>query len=81
MRHCGSPLSMLDMKQAGALVAALAEAEQPRPIDPALPLRLEQARREVDAAFASFERGPGWFDDVSRGGLVGGRAQLARATG
>jgi hypothetical protein len=77
--HCGSPLSMLDMKQAGALVAALADAEQPRPIDPALPLRLEQARREVEASFGSFERGPGWFDDVSRGGLVAaGLNSLAR---
>jgi hypothetical protein len=70
--HCGSPLSMLDMKQAGALVARLREAEHStREIDPALPLRLERARREVDAAFASFERGPGWLADVSSGGLVG----------
>lgn len=77
--HCGSPLSMLDLERAGAVVAALADAEQPRPIDPALPLRLEQARREVDRAFASFERGPGWFDDVSRGGLVAaGLSSLAR---
>jgi Zn-finger nucleic acid-binding protein len=78
--HCGSPLSMLDMKQAGALVAALREAEQPnRPIDPTLPLQLERARRDVEAAFASFEHGPGWFDDVSQGGLVGaGLRSLAR---
>ena len=56
--HCGSPLSMLDMKQAGALVAALREADRPdRPIDPTLPLRLERARREVEASFASFEHG------------------------
>ena len=69
--HCGSPLSMLDMKQAGALVAELRESEQPvRQIDPALPLELERARREVEAAFASFERGPGWFGEVSRGGLL-----------
>ena len=77
--HCASPLSMLDMKQAGALVAALRESAQPRPVDPALPLHLERARREVDAAFAAFERGPGWFDDVSRGGLVAaGLSSLAR---
>ena len=78
--HCGSPLSMLDMKRAGALVAELREADRPdRPIDPALPLRLARARREVEAAFASFERGPGWFDDVSQGGLVGaGLSALAR---
>ena len=70
--HCGSPLSMLDMKQAGALVAALREADRPdRPIDPALPLRLERARREVEASFASFERADNWFGDVTRGGLVG----------
>jgi hypothetical protein len=69
--HCGSPLSMLDVKQAGALVAELREPEQPtRTIDPALPLELERARREVEAAFASFERGPGWFGEVSRGGLL-----------
>ena len=78
--HCGTPLSMLDMKQAGALVAGLRAAEQPgRPIDPALPLQLERARREVDAAFASFEHGPGWFDAVSQGGLIGaGLSSLAR---
>jgi hypothetical protein len=78
--HCGSPLSMLDMKQAGALVVALREANQPdRPIDPALPLRLEQARREVEASFAAFERGSGWFGDVAQGGLVAaGLSALAR---
>ena len=70
--HCGSPLSMLDLKQAGALVAALREADRPdRPIDPALPLRLERARREVEASFASFEHGEHWLGDVTRGGLVG----------
>jgi hypothetical protein len=77
--HCGSPLSMLDMKQAGALVAELREAEQPKEVDPALPLQLARARREVDAAFASFEQGPSWFDDVSSGGLVGaGLSALAK---
>ena len=51
--HCGSALSMLDMKQAGALVSELRESEQQaRSIDPALPLELERARREVEAAFA-----------------------------
>jgi hypothetical protein len=78
--HCGSPLSMLDLKQAGALVAGLSTADhQRRPIDPALPLELERARRDVDAAFASFERAPGWFDAVSQGGLLGaGLSSLAR---
>lgn len=77
--HCGSPLSMLDMKQAGAMVTALRESEQPRPVDPALPLRIAQARREVDAAFASFGQEPGWFEDVSKRGLVAaGLSSLSR---
>jgi hypothetical protein len=78
--HCGSPLSMLDMKQASTLVAELRASEQSgRPVDPALPLRLASARREVDAAFASFDQGPGWFDAVSQGGLIGaGLSTLAR---
>jgi len=80
--HCGTPLSMLDMKQAGALVAELrhAEAERAaRPIDPALPLQLAHARQQVEAAFAGFDRRPGWFEDVSQGGLVAaGLASLAK---
>ena len=70
--HCGSPLSMLDVKQAQGLVDALAsQASAGRPVDPALALGLEKARRDVNAAFASFERQPGWFDDMARGGTVG----------
>ncbi|HEY2904277.1 MAG TPA: zinc ribbon domain-containing protein [Vicinamibacterales bacterium] len=77
--HCGSPISMLDMNQAGAMVSALHEAEQPHPIDPALPLRLVQARREVETVFASFDREPGWYDDAARRGLVAaGLSSFAR---
>jgi len=71
--HCGSPLSMLDLGQAEALVAKLREASAPaaRGVDPALPMSLEFARRDVSTAFAAFEREPGWFDTVSSAGLVG----------
>ena len=72
--HCGSPLSMLDLGQAEALVAKLRGADQPAIQSAgiaALPLDLERARREVATAFASFEREPGWFDNVSSAGLVG----------
>lgn len=63
---------MVDVRQAGAAIAALRDADSTgRPIDPALPLQLEQARREVEASFARFQRGDGWFGDVARGGLVG----------
>jgi uncharacterized protein YbaR (Trm112 family) len=70
--HCGSPLSMLDMAQAEALVARLRAADRrDRPVDPSLPLQLERARREVDAAFAAFEPDDIWFRDASAAGLVG----------
>ena len=78
--HCGSPLSMLDLKQAGALVEQLRKAADPnRPVDPTLPLQMLKARRDVEQAFAAFEREPSWSVDASRGGLVGaGLAALAR---
>lgn len=69
--HCGSPLSVLDLKQAESLIAQLQDAEgDAREVDPALPMRLQQARREVDAAFANFERQPGWFSQVSSTDLI-----------
>lgn len=70
--HCGSPLSMLDMKQAEAMVAQLRAADRGKDtIDPALPLDLLRARREVDLAFSSLEKDETWFRDASSEGLVG----------
>jgi hypothetical protein len=70
--HCGSPLSMLDTDQAKELIVQLRQADQAdKTVDPALPLQMERARREVEAAFASFEHEPGWFGDVSTAGTVG----------
>ena len=70
--HCGSPLSMLDMKQAEELVARLRDAGRgPQPKDPAaLDFDLARARRDVNAAFATFERSPGWYEEVSSAGLI-----------
>ena len=64
---------MLDMKQAEALVAQLQRAEDrtSQPVDPALPLELARARRDVDIAFKGFERDETWFQDASSAGLVG----------
>jgi hypothetical protein len=77
--HCGSALSMLDLKQASALIAELRAADAPRSIDPALPLDLARARHQVDAAFAAFEKRSDWFGDVSKGGLLAaGLSSFAR---
>lgn len=65
--HCGTPLSMIDMKQAETVVNELKRAAEPKPIDPALPIDLARARREVDAAFASDSD---WWKDAGSSGLV-----------
>jgi len=78
--HCGSPLSMIDMGQAQALVAALKDAEaHPKTVDPSLPLQLAAARQDVEASFAAFDQHPGWIQDVASAGLVGaGLSSIAR---
>ncbi len=79
--HCGSPLSMLDMKQAEALVAQLQKAENRagQPVDPALPIELARARRDAETAFAGMARDEAWFREVSASGLVGaGLSVVAR---
>jgi hypothetical protein len=69
-RHCGTPLSILDSKQAEATVEQLKRAAEPRPIDPALPLEMERVRREVEATFAAAERGRDWWSNAASSGLV-----------
>ena len=74
--HCRSPLSMLDMKQAGALVAQLRTADDRTrgPVDPSLPLELARARRDVEQSFAALEGRDPWTgadasDDLVSAGL------------
>jgi hypothetical protein len=78
-RHCGSALSLLDVKRAGEAVAELRRASEPKAVDPALPIELARARREVDEAFAALEKSQTWWRDASSLGLVeAGLAALAR---
>lgn len=79
--HCRSPLSMLDLRQAGALVAQLQHAEDrtKQPVDPALPLELARARRDAERAFADLARDDVWSRDASSTSLVGaGLTAVAR---
>jgi hypothetical protein len=69
--HCGSPLSMLDLTQAQALVEQLQKADRSgQPIDPALPLNLERARRQTEANFAGLVRDTSFLNDISANDLV-----------
>jgi hypothetical protein len=65
--HCGTPLSMLDLKQTEEVIAQLRHAAEVRPIDPALPLNLARVTREVNE---SFESGGDWWKGASASGLV-----------
>jgi Zn-finger nucleic acid-binding protein len=71
--HCGTPLSMLDMKQAEKLVAQLqkAAARANQPVDPSLPIELLRARRETERAFAGIHDVDLWFKDVASTDLLG----------
>jgi hypothetical protein len=66
--HCGTPLSILDSKQAETIVAQLKRAAEPRPVDPTLPLELARARREVEASFAG--SGADFWQGAASSGLV-----------
>ena len=61
---------MLDVNQAAQLVTELQRAAEPRPVDPALPLDLARARRDVEASFAALESSPEWWKGASSSGLV-----------
>jgi DNA-directed RNA polymerase subunit RPC12/RpoP len=77
--HCGSPLSMLDMKQAEKVVEQLRKASEPRAVDPALPLELARVRREVDMTFGGGGDPATWWGDAASLGLVeAGMTALAR---
>jgi hypothetical protein len=69
--HCRSPLSMLDLSQAEALIEQLQRADRSgQPVDPALPMNLERARRQTEATFAGLMRDVTFNHDLSVGGLV-----------
>ena len=78
--HCRSPLSMLDLKQAEKLVNQLRNADKSgSPVDPALPLELARARREVDAAFVGVRNSDYLFGNLADTDLVSvGLHALAR---
>jgi hypothetical protein len=68
--HCHSPISMLDMKQPQQMIEQLKQAAAPRPVDPALPLKLALAKSQLETSFAAVDRNPQWWSDASSFGLV-----------
>ena len=66
--YCHSAISMLDMKQQQQMLAQLREAAEPRAVDPAVPLKLAQAKAEVSALFKTND--PEWWEDARSTDLV-----------
>ena len=67
---CHAPISMLDMKQPQRMLDQLKQAAEPRPFDPALPMKLASAKLELETSLADHDRSPEWWSDASSSSLV-----------
>jgi transcription elongation factor Elf1 len=68
--YCHSPISMLDMKQPQQMLAQLKEAAEPKPLDPALPMKLASAKLQLETSLPDYDRTSEWWSDASSSGLV-----------
>jgi len=68
--YCHAPISMLDMKQPQQLLDQLKQAAEPKPLDPALPMKLASAKLELETSLADHDRTPEWWSDAGSYGLV-----------
>lgn len=62
--YCHSAISMLDLKQQQQMLEQLRQAAEPRAIDPTLPLKLAQAKSQVEALFEK-DHSSSWQDNRS----------------
>ena len=67
---CHSPITMLDMQQPQLLLAQLKEAAGPRPVDPALPMKLALTEPQMEASLSPNENDHEWWSDARSSGLV-----------
>jgi len=66
--YCHSPITMLDMNHQQQMLTQLKEAAEPRPVDPAVPLKLALAKERVSSLFENDD--PEWWEDARTGDLV-----------
>ena len=66
--YCHSPICMLDLKQQKEMLAQLKEEAEPRPVDPALPLKVALAKQQASAVFQANDAQ--WWNDAQSGDLV-----------
>lgn len=66
--YCHSPVSILDLKEQQRMLAQLKEAGEPKPVDPALPMKLAMAKAGVSDLFQDHDAQ--WWEDARSGDLV-----------
>jgi hypothetical protein len=71
--YCHSPISILDLKEQQQMLAQLSQAAEPKPVDPALPLKLALAKAGVSDLFEGQDP-EGWANggapDLVQAGLT-----------
>ena len=66
--YCKSPISILDLKEQQKMLEQLKQAAEPKPVDPALPFKLEMIKQQTSNLFPRDD--DEWWDDVRSGDLV-----------
>jgi hypothetical protein len=69
--YCHAPISMLDMKQPQRMLEQLKQAAEPKPVDPALALKLASVKSGLQVSLSDDDRGNEWWSEASTIGLVG----------
>jgi hypothetical protein len=77
--YCRAPITMLEMKQPQQMLEQLKHAAEPKPVDPALALKVASVKSGLDVSLGGDDRGLEWWSDASTIGLVGaGLSAVAR---
>jgi len=66
---CHSPVTILDLKEQRQMLEQLKQDAEPKPVDPALPLKLAMAKAQTEALFREHDD-DWWADARSSGDLV-----------
>ena len=65
---CKSPISILDLKEQQRMLEQLKQAAEPKPVDPALPFKLEMIKQQTSHLFPRDD--DEWWEDARNGDLV-----------
>jgi len=58
------------MKQPQLMLEQLKQAAGPKPLDPALPMKLASTKLQLETSLADHDRSPEWWSDAASSGLV-----------